>query len=162
MYNKNMNTYSSKLKQDAIAFINEHKLGVIATVNAERKPECATVHYFFDEENWVIYIVTRSGSRKYQNILQNPNVAFVIGTAMGHQTLQIEGTAHVNTDAETNEFIKRPNVLNLVEYMVGNEHDPFFDSTGSDYKIFHIRVSWARIMFFDNATKKEFFEQIIP
>jgi len=157
-----MTTYTSKLKQDAIEFLKTNRLGVVATVNSERRPECATVHYFFDEDSWAIYLITRDSSRKYKNMIENPNVAFVVGTEMGRSTIQIEGMAHIIDKEETEEFIKKSHVLKLVDNMVGDKTDPFFDFTGSDFKIFHIRISWARMMFFDKATRREFFEQIIP
>src|SRR6185369_17444650 len=49
---------------------------------------------------------TRSGSRKYKNILKNPHVAFVITSEHPPKTIQLEGIASEVTDAteQTNYF----------------------------------------------------------
>jgi len=79
--------------------IQKSKLGVVSTVNQESRPESAFVYFTFDE-NLNIYFATRDSSRKYKNILENKNVAFVMATENPPQTLQLEGVANVHNDIE--------------------------------------------------------------
>ena len=77
--------------QTILAFMQHHKLAVIATVNAHKRPEAAVVGYAVTEHFELIFD-TLSTSRKYQNITQECQVAVVIG---GEEeiTVQYEGRA---------------------------------------------------------------------
>lgn len=67
-----------------------HKLATIATVNAAGKPEAAVIG-FGQTEKLELVFGTDNSSRKYTNILSNPEIAFVIGWE-NNQTMQYEGT----------------------------------------------------------------------
>lgn len=157
-----MVTHISQIKKEATEFMLANKLGVLATVTEEKSPECATMHIFFDEKDWSIYFVTRPKTRKYENLMKNKNIALVVGTEMGHRTLQIEGVAEVLDDKDSYSFVDRSNVHEAIEYMYSSNKDPFFKTEGLEFKVFKIHVSWARFMYFDPKLKKEVFEQVVP
>jgi len=77
-------------------FIKQHLLGVVTTVNPANKPEAALVGIAVTE-NLEIVLDTIKASRKYQNILQNPQVAVVIGWD-NETSVQYEGKATVLGD----------------------------------------------------------------
>jgi len=77
-------------------FIKQHLLGVVSTINSACKPEAALVGIAVTE-NLEIIFDTIKASRKYQNILQNPQVAVVIGWD-NETTVQYEGKATVLGD----------------------------------------------------------------
>lgn len=77
-------------------FIKQHLLGVVTTVNAANKPEAALVGIAITENLEIIFDTIKT-SRKYQNILQNPHVAMVIGWD-NETTLQYEGKAIILGD----------------------------------------------------------------
>ncbi|MCM3656856.1 pyridoxamine 5'-phosphate oxidase family protein [Agromyces mediolanus] len=79
-------------------------LGVIATTSAEG-PEAALVSVAPTPAGELI-VKTRADSRKVANLERDPRVAVVIGCS-GGSSLQIEGTAAVVTDAETDEEYHR-------------------------------------------------------
>lgn len=72
-------------------FIRQHKYAVLATVSPGNLPEAAYVGIAVTPELNIIFD-TVSESRKYQNLLLNPNISFVIGWE-DEQTLQYEGIA---------------------------------------------------------------------
>ena len=76
-------------------FIAGQKLGVVSAVNPGNKPESAVVGIAVSE-NLEIVFDTVKASRKYQNILHNPNIALVVWD--GEVTVQYEGTAAVLGD----------------------------------------------------------------
>lgn len=89
------------MKQLIYKFIKQHLLGVISTVNKDNTPEAALVGIAVSEDLEIIFD-TVTTSRKYHNILQNPQVAFVIGWD-NETTVQYEGRATVlgdDTEAE--------------------------------------------------------------
>ncbi|MEK7571497.1 MAG: pyridoxamine 5'-phosphate oxidase family protein [Patescibacteria group bacterium] len=75
-------------------FLKQHTLATIATVNPKNlKPESALIA-FAELENLEILFITLEGSRKYTNLLQNTQVAMVIGWDKHYwRTLQYEGLA---------------------------------------------------------------------
>lgn len=78
-------------KQIILDFIKRNKIGVIATTNSNQ-PEAAVVEYG-ETENFELIFDTFISSRKYQNLLKNPGVAFVIGWDEDI-TIQYEGEAN--------------------------------------------------------------------
>lgn len=70
----------SKFTEAEIAFILTQRLGRLATVTPEGKPQNAPVTFHYNAEFDAIDIggLKMSTSKKFRNILQNPNVAFVI------------------------------------------------------------------------------------
>lgn len=76
---------------EALKNINTN-IGVISTISKDNMPESATIFYVL-EETLELYFITRSKTRKYQNIKSNPNVAFVISTINPPKTIQMSGIA---------------------------------------------------------------------
>jgi general stress protein 26 len=74
-------------------FIRQHKHGVLATVSADNIPESAYVGIAITPDLKIIFD-TVSDSRKYKNLLLNPNISFVIGWD-NEQTVQYEGVANI-------------------------------------------------------------------
>ncbi len=72
-------------------FLQQHKLAVIATTTPTGQPEAAVIGIAVTEELEVVFD-TLNSSRKYQNIVQNPKVALVIGWD-AETTVQLEGEA---------------------------------------------------------------------
>ncbi|HTD39072.1 MAG TPA: pyridoxamine 5'-phosphate oxidase family protein [Mucilaginibacter sp.] len=83
-------------KELVYQFINQQKLGIVSTVDHIGKPEAAVVGIAVSLNLEIIFDTVKA-SRKYQNILHNPNVALVIGWD-DEITVQYEGTAEVLGD----------------------------------------------------------------
>jgi uncharacterized pyridoxamine 5'-phosphate oxidase family protein len=81
-----------KARQDALAFLKEHRTGVLATMSRDYKPHASAVHYTADD-TFNVYIMTRTNSRKFDALSAHPHVAFTVAVDDVPQTLQIEGTA---------------------------------------------------------------------
>lgn len=56
-------------KTEAWNFLQKHPLGTIATINQSGVPEVAAV-YFFTENDFSCFFVTKVGTRKFQNSLE--------------------------------------------------------------------------------------------
>ena len=76
-------------------FIKQRNLAVVSTTNSAQKPEAALVGVAVSEHLEIIFDTVKT-SRKYQNLLQNPYAAVVIGWE-NETTLQYEGKAAVLT-----------------------------------------------------------------
>jgi len=85
-------------------FIKGHDLGVLSTVTHDFLPQSAVVG-FSERPNLELIFGTSSKSRKYQNLLNNPRVAVVIGWDKG-KTVQYEGEAvELKGEAERTDAI---------------------------------------------------------
>jgi len=77
-------------QQKILEFIKTKKIGVLATIAPDGRPEAAVVEYVATDKLEIIFN-TFSTYRKYKNLKHNPNVAFVIG--WDDITVQYEGHA---------------------------------------------------------------------
>jgi general stress protein 26 len=150
-------------KEDALNFLRQNKLCVIATVNSEGRPEAATINYFVDAK-MNFYFVTRKHTRKFANLLKNKNVAIVVGTVPGTSTLQCEGTGELlESESDIKEFMSalsdRPDILAI--YSGTDPASTFAKVPGSDFAIFKVYFTWMRWMDYDLNKHEEIYRQII-
>jgi general stress protein 26 len=85
-------------------FIRQHKFGVLATVSPDNIPESAYVGIAVTPVLKIIFD-TVSDSRKYKNLVLNPNISFVIGWD-NEQTIQYEGTAKIPGADDLEELLQ--------------------------------------------------------
>lgn len=57
--------------------VKKNDLCVLSTVS-EGRPHCSLMTYLSDDEGHEIYMVSQKGTRKYLNLMQNPNVSLLI------------------------------------------------------------------------------------
>ncbi len=77
------------------SFIKQHTKAVLSTLSPENKPQAALVGIAVTPDLKLIFD-TLSDSRKYNNLLVNPSIAFVIGWD-NEATLQYEGVVNFLT-----------------------------------------------------------------
>ena len=85
-------------------FISRHRYLVLSTVTLHNLPEAAIVGFAATEDLKIIFD-TVTTSRKYQNLLNNPYIALVIGWD-NYQTLQYEGIAKIPTEDELDDLLE--------------------------------------------------------
>ncbi len=77
-------------QKDLYNFIHSKKYMVLSTVNRQGNPESGLMA-FGDTDNLEIIFGTYSSTRKYSNLIENPNVSVVIGTDDDMKSIQYEG-----------------------------------------------------------------------
>lgn len=70
-------------------FMRKHSIGVLSTVSPEGNPEAAVIE-FGETKDLQLIFDTIDTFRKYQNLKNNPLVAFVVGWDE-NRTIQYEG-----------------------------------------------------------------------
>jgi general stress protein 26 len=85
-------------------FISKHQYAVLSTVAKDNLPEAALVCFAVTQDLKIIFD-TVSTSRKYQDLIANPSIAFVIGWD-NEQTVQYEGIAKIPTLGELDNLLK--------------------------------------------------------
>ena len=77
--------------EEVFRFMNGERLGVLATVGEDGRPEAAVMGIAVTPALEIIFDTVKS-SRKYPNLKQNPRVAWVVGCTT-EVTVQYEGEA---------------------------------------------------------------------
>ena len=85
-------------------FISKNKYAVLSTVTKDNLPEAALVGIAVTTGLQIIFD-TVSASRKYQNLIANPAIAFVMGWD-NEQTIQYEGAAIIPTTGELDKLLE--------------------------------------------------------
>ncbi len=91
-------------QQKILEFLRQQLLCVVSTVNEAGHPESALVA-FSETSDLKLIFTTDDTSRKYHNLVQNPNLSVVVGWSEDARiTVQYEGVARVVEGAERQEY----------------------------------------------------------
>ncbi len=93
-------------KQTIYDFLHTQTHAVISTIDKDGNPEAALIGFGEDKDLTLVF-GTDTTTRKYQNLLNNPKVALVIGLGKELITTQYEGRT---TPLEGDELIKYKNL----------------------------------------------------
>jgi nitroimidazol reductase NimA-like FMN-containing flavoprotein (pyridoxamine 5'-phosphate oxidase superfamily) len=81
-----------KMRAHALEFIKSHHTMVLSTVSSSGQPHAATMYYVADDD-FNLYFITVSTSKKAENLRANSSTAFVIGAGPEIVTVQGGGSA---------------------------------------------------------------------
>jgi len=91
---------TEELKTKICEYLANHYYLNLATISSEGKPMAHTMAYV--SENEIVYLATNKNTRKVQNIMQNPQVAFTVDEDdpdwFDMKALQVEGKASIVAD----------------------------------------------------------------
>ncbi|MEU4598710.1 PPOX class F420-dependent oxidoreductase [Nocardia sp. NPDC023988] len=80
---------------DPHALLAEAKIGVLATIKADGRPQLSPVTPYYDREAGVIYVSMTEGRAKTANLRRDPRAALEVGSADGWSWATAEGTAQL-------------------------------------------------------------------
>jgi nitroimidazol reductase NimA-like FMN-containing flavoprotein (pyridoxamine 5'-phosphate oxidase superfamily) len=83
-----------KSREDLLKFLRDHFVATLATIKDGISPTGTTVYYYTDDE-FNFYFLTKDDTEKFKNIQRNPRVALVVTNSEALQTVQVEGEAEV-------------------------------------------------------------------
>jgi PPOX class probable F420-dependent enzyme len=89
---------TTKLTNDALAFLTERHLAMLTTLRADGSPHVVAVGFTFDPTTHIARVITTGGSQKAVNAEQRG--AAVLSQVDGARWLSLEGKSTVNTDIE--------------------------------------------------------------
>jgi general stress protein 26 len=78
-------------------FLRAHPIGVLATVTPENEPHGTVIYYSIDK-HFDVFFVTKSQTRKNDNLKHNKHVMLTVFEASSQTIAQIIGTARESTD----------------------------------------------------------------
>ena len=141
-------------------FLKSNPVAVLSTVSPTQEPMAATI--FFSVDNKLnFYFMTKSFTRKFNNIEQNNKVSLVVGTGNVPVTAQIQGKAEKIVDPEElkTRLDELKNVFTKNEFV-----GPLFEIVGEENEIiiFKITPSWIRWLDLREGGDNNEFIQILP
>ncbi|MDD4866431.1 MAG: F420-dependent biliverdin reductase [Mycobacterium sp.] len=87
---------TTRLTDDALAFLSERHLAMLTTLRADNSPHVVAVGFTFDPSTHIARVITSGGSQKAVNA-DRGRVA-VLSQVDGARWLSLEGWSRVNTD----------------------------------------------------------------
>lgn len=129
-------------REDALAFLSSHTLGVLATLSPEGAPRSRTMYYASDG-TFALYVLTLLGTRKTADLAHDARASFVVSDENAPKTLQIEGT--VSDLTETTE-IDAPTVRALLETLLarGERFAPVTRLDANAMRFYKLTPTWVR------------------
>ncbi|MCV7062823.1 F420-dependent biliverdin reductase [Mycolicibacterium vaccae] len=89
---------TTRLTNDALAFLTERHLAMLTTLRADNSPHVVAVGFTFDPKTHIARVITTGGSQKAVNA-ERGGVA-VLSQVDGARWLSLEGKASVNKDID--------------------------------------------------------------
>ena len=133
-------------------FINSQGVGVLATVNKDGVPHAATVYVIADKE-LDIYFLTKDGTSKHVNLLQNNKAALVVYDPHSLTTIQIQGTAKVTKDDSMVDYLYARILTTNKEYS-GNDVPPIDRIDAGKYVAYRLSPETVRLIDYWNLDLK--------
>lgn len=150
-------------RDKALKFLKSHYGGVLSTLSPENKPQSAYMYYATDKD-LNFYFLTKASTRKFKNIQNRADVAFVIADEEALDTIQGEGTAK-----EVKSIGEKTTAFGLLIEVLSKKMKQWPPPVGkiqtSDLVILKVTPSWLRWGDFDKKTGfggDECFTQLIP
>jgi PPOX class probable F420-dependent enzyme len=106
---------------DPHALLDVSRLGVLATIKTDGRPQLSPVMPFYDRPAGVIYVSMRAGLAKTANLRRDPRVALEVTSPTGRAWATAEGTATLTGPGTDRDG---PEVEALVAYyrLAAGEH----------------------------------------
>lgn len=125
----------SNLSKEAIEFLKANDTLVLSTLSANNQIDSSFVFYSANDLP-EIFILTKTGTGKYVNVQQNPEVAFVVTDFKNLSTLQGRGSAEEIT-GKTGSAQAYKALLNVMLLKMPNSPPPL-DQLKGDLALFKI------------------------
>ncbi len=139
----------AKFSQEALDFLRRHELAVLSTVDRTGNVYGAVVYYAVNYRGSV-YVLTRSETTKGRNIYAHNQVAVTVHEPGTMKTVQLQGTAEVETDQETRSEMFAL-LVRARNYKEGVHAPPVTELAKGDFMI--IRITPTAAKFHDYAAE---------
>ncbi len=124
-------------KQKVKEFLAEHPAGVLSTVGKDSSPYSTTIYFVADNE-LNIYFLSKSETKKIENIKVNNRVMLVGFEAKTQTNVQISGTAQELKDGSDSQNIFQQ-ILEITRKTSGAEVPPVSKLFAGPYVIYKIK-----------------------
>lgn len=140
------------IRQAALSLLKSRTAGVLATVSPEGTPHARTIYYSSDD-NFEIFFMTLTNTRKADDVRNEKQVAFVVSDEEGPKTIQVEGIITELTDTAVID----PIIVDLLNTFMTNGEPtaPIAHLHASPVSYFKITPTWVRYGDFSHGQGEE-------
>lgn len=150
-------------EQEAHAFLKDHHVGVLATVDPNNEPHAAAIYYTIDSDLNISFL-TKTRTKKADNLKHNNHAMLVVYDAATQATVQIIGVvSEIADDFETNKLFQE--IINTSIDASGTDVPPIAKLKEGDYIGFRLAPKQIRMAVFSNPKSgdyNELFKIIVP
>lgn len=144
-------------------FLKNHRVGVLATADPNGDPYAAAIYYALGD-NFTIMFLTKTGTKKADNLEHNNHAMLVVYDAETQTTVQVMGSVAKITDADaTNKVVSQ-----IVYASVEASHTdipPIFKLDEGDYVAYQLTPTQVRMAVFSQEKSGDYnalFKTIVP
>lgn len=152
----------TKSKSEVYSIIKSLAIAVLSTVSSEGKPHAAVI-YFVADEDLSFYFLTKSDTKKSQNLEAKNNAALTIIFPESPKTIQASG--NVSEIEEAKMYTQIMNKISEENAKGNNFYWPpplsKLDSSG-DLILYKFTPEWLRFADFTESNKENVFYNVIP
>lgn len=130
---------------DALAFLNSHEIGVLSSIERTGSIDGSVVYYTM--HNGRPYFMTKTSTRKSNNILGNQHAAFTVFDEGKLQTVQLQGVVEAEQDEKMKMEIATA-IIRSRTYNNGSHLPPVIQLEGGEFITFRITPTKYRFTDF--------------
>jgi general stress protein 26 len=82
----------SEKRERILDFLKNHEIGVLATVDPNGNPSAATIYFTVDDALNISFL-TKTGTKKHDNLTRHAHAVLVVYEASSQTTAQVQGIA---------------------------------------------------------------------
>ena len=146
-------------KAELLNFLRENNLATLATVSPHRKPEAASV-FVHISDNFEIFFVTKTETKKYMNIRENENIALVFTKLSEMKTVQMSGVVRPVGDHKA-QMEMLETISEETHHRYSFSESPVEQIRDGQLVVVRVELEWMRYADFDGITgEPEHFQNI--
>lgn len=140
--------HHNKIKK-AYDFLKTHPIGVLATVDPNAEPYAATI-YFTADNNLNIRFITKTGTKKADNLEHKNHAMLVVYDAQTQTTVQVLGqTKKINDRSKVDDLFTK--IIYTSLDTSGNDVPPISHLEEGDYIAYVLEPKQVRMAVFSQA-----------
>lgn len=124
------------LSAEALAFLQQHDLGVLSSISRTNQLNGAAVYYTVSDKG-MLHILTKSETQKSHNILAHPEVAFTVYDEPARATVQLQGVAEIEPDQAIRQRVYHT-IRQERPYRDGTHVPPVVTLIDGSFRVFRI------------------------
>jgi len=152
----------SDREQRILNFLTTHPIGVLSSVDPNGEPHGVVIYYQIDR-NFHIYFVTRTGTKKYDNLKHSDHVMLTVFEAETQATAQIIGHASEIIDESVNTIAIAGAILSASLKSARGQPPPITKLEEGEYAVFQLIPKQMRMAVYirpDPGRYEDLFESI--
>lgn len=144
-------------------FLKKQKVGVLATVSPDGDPYAAAIYYTVDS-SLAISFLTKTGTKKADNLEHNSHAMLVVYEAESQTTVQVAGSVSKITDVtEANKVLSQ--VVHASMDTSKTDVPPILKLDEGEYITYRLTPTQVRMASFSHAKSGDYetlFKTIVP